>query len=136
MSAPALSSPWTRRAPAPQAAALAKAQAAADYWNAQVEEHQKECIRRHALVHSKLGASAEDQQAYQEAKDAVRSLTSQYAQAMERVNIIRGRTVSPRHHWWAPRDMHLISPARKTQSLRRSRFSLWGSTLMHSRCFR
>jgi hypothetical protein len=52
--------------------ALAKAQEAADYW---IEEHQEECMWRHALGHAKSSASAEDQQAYQEARDAVTSIT-------------------------------------------------------------
>ena len=77
--------------PAPKASALAKAEEAADYWNARVEECQDECMRLHAKGHSRPSAHADDRQAYHDARAAVRELIAQHAEAVERLNLLRNQ---------------------------------------------
>jgi len=77
--------------PAPKATALARAEAQAAYWLGRVEALEDEVIRRDALGHGSSSASAEDQSSYREARDDVRLMSAQYAQAQERANILRGQ---------------------------------------------
>jgi hypothetical protein len=76
--------------PAPKASALAKAEGQAAYWLGKVEALEDDVIRRDALGHGLSSASAEDQSSYREARDNVRLMSAQYAQAQERVNLLRG----------------------------------------------
>ena len=76
--------------PAPNATALARAEAQAAHWLGRVEALEDDVIRRDALGHGSSQASAEDQSSYREARDNVRLMSAQYAQAQERVCNITG----------------------------------------------
>ena len=77
--------------PAPQTSALAKAEEVAAFWNSRVEEYQDICMRLDAKGHSRPTATADDRQAYQDARAAVRKYAAQHAEAVERLILLRNQ---------------------------------------------
>jgi hypothetical protein len=71
-------------------AALAKADAQAASWLKRLDILEEDCIRRHELGHWKANANPDDKSAYEEAREEVRLLSAQHAQAQERANLLRG----------------------------------------------
>ena len=96
--------------PAPQTSALAKAEEIAAHWYSKVEEYQDICMRLDAKGHNRSSATAEERQAYQDARVAGREYAAQHAEAVERLLLLRNLAVSPHSVWWVIYDSTHYGP--------------------------